>query len=61
MTAAAAIVLLAVFVLVERRVAFPIIKFELFRNPTLLACAVVALMLGGFIAVGSFMASLGKC
>ena len=58
MTAAAAIVLLAVFVLVERRVAFPIIKFELFRNPVLLACAVVALTLGGFIAVGSFMAPL---
>ncbi len=57
-TAVAAIVLLAIFIFVERRVAFPIIKFELFRNRNFLACAVVALTLGGFIAIGSFMAPL---
>ena len=57
-TAAAAIGLLAIFILVERRVAFPIIKFELFRNRNFLACAVVALTLGEFIAIGNFMAPL---
>jgi EmrB/QacA subfamily drug resistance transporter len=54
--AGAAVVLLVVFVVVERRAAFPIIRFELFRNPDFLACAVIALTLGGFIAIGSFMA-----
>ncbi len=57
-TAAAAILLLAVFAAVERRVAFPIINFALFRNRSFLACSVVALTLGGFIAIGSFMAPL---
>ncbi len=57
-TAAAAIVLLVAFVLVERRVAFPIIKFEVFRDPSFRACTVVALTLGGFIAIGNFMAPL---
>ncbi|MCT8970476.1 MFS transporter [Microbaculum marinisediminis] len=55
-TAAAAIVLLAVFFVVERRVAFPIIDFALFGNRVFLACTVVALTLGGFIGLGSFMA-----
>ncbi len=57
-TAAAAIVLLAAFIAIERRVKFPILKFDLFRHPHFLACTVVALTLGGFIAVGSFMAPL---
>jgi EmrB/QacA subfamily drug resistance transporter len=57
-TAAAASILLAVFIWIERRVAFPIIDFELFERRDFLACAVVALTLGGFIAVGSFMAPL---
>jgi len=57
-TAAAAIVLLAVFIAIERRVKFPILKFELFHHPSFLACTVVALTLGGFIAVGSFLAPL---
>jgi EmrB/QacA subfamily drug resistance transporter len=57
-TAAAAMILLTAFVWVERRVAFPIIKFELFERRDFLACAVVALTLGGFIAVGTFMAPL---
>ena len=57
-TAAAAIALLAIFIAIERRVKFPIIKFDLFRHPTFLACTVVALTLGGFIAIGSFMAPL---
>jgi len=55
-TAAAAVVLLAVFVVVERRVQFPIINFALFSNRTYLACTVVAITLGGFIGLGSFMA-----
>lgn len=57
-TAASAIVLLAAFLAVERRVKFPILRFELFRNSDFLACTVVALTLGGFIAVGSFLAPL---
>lgn len=58
MTAAAAIVLLTIFVAIERRARFPIIRFELFRHPDFLACTVVALTLGGFIAIGSFLAPL---
>lgn len=57
-TAAGGIAFLAAFILVERRVAHPIIDFKLFRHPQFLAMCVVALTLGGFIAVGSFMAPL---
>jgi predicted MFS family arabinose efflux permease len=57
-TAAAGIVFLAVFVQVERRAASPIIDFKLFRNPVFLGVSVVGLTLGGFIAVGNFMAPL---
>jgi EmrB/QacA subfamily drug resistance transporter len=57
-TAAAALILLAAFLVVERRVEFPIVRFELFERRDFLACTVVALTLGGFIAVGSFMAPL---
>ena len=57
-TAAAGIVFLAGFILVERRVAFPIIDFKLFKHRHFLAAAVVAITLGGFIGVGSFMAPL---
>lgn len=57
-TAAIGIVGLAAFVQVERRATSPIIDFKLFRNPVFLAVSVVALTLGGFIAVGSFMAPL---
>lgn len=55
-TAGAAVVLLALFVVVERRVEFPIIDFALFQNRAFLVCAVVAFTLGGFIALGNFMA-----
>ena len=57
-TAGLGFVGLAAFVLVERRVAHPIVDFKLFRNSAFLAVSVVALTLGGFIAVGSFMAPL---
>ena len=57
-TAIAGIGFLAAFVVVERRVANPIIDFRLFQHPQFLAACVVALTLGGFIAVGSFMAPL---
>lgn len=56
--AAAALVLLVGFVWVERRAAFPIVKFELFRHPDFLTCSVIAISLGGFIALGAFMAPL---
>lgn len=55
---AAGVVCLVAFALVERRAAYPIIDFKLFRHPQFLASTVVALTLGGFIAVGSFMAPL---
>jgi hypothetical protein len=55
---AAALVLLGIFIEIERRVASPIIDFKLLRHPQFLACCVMALTLGGFIAVGSFMAPL---
>jgi len=57
-TTAAALVLLSVFIVIERRVASPIIDFKLLRHPQFLACCVLALTLGGFIALGSFMAPL---
>lgn len=57
-TTATALVLLIVFIKVERRVASPIIDFKLLRHPQFLACCVLALTLGGFIALGSFMAPL---
>jgi EmrB/QacA subfamily drug resistance transporter len=57
-TAAAGVLFLAAFVVVERRVGSPIIDFKLFRHPSFVAVSVVALTLGGFIAVGSFMAPL---
>jgi len=56
--AIAAIVFLVAFVVAERRVRSPILDFALFRNPSLRLCTMVALILGGFIAVGSFMAPL---
>ena len=56
--AAAAVILLGAFVVVERRVAQPIIRFELFRHPNFLACSVIAITLGGFITVGTFFAAL---
>ncbi len=57
-TSAAALVLLGIFVRIERRVASPIIDFKLLRHPQFLACCVMALTLGGFIAIDSFMAPL---
>jgi EmrB/QacA subfamily drug resistance transporter len=57
-TAVAGVVLLTVFIQIERRVRFPIIDFKFFNNRQFLACCVMALTLGGFIAVGSFMAPL---
>ncbi|MGE5146180.1 MAG: MFS transporter [Candidatus Eiseniibacteriota bacterium] len=57
-TALAGVAFLAAFIAVERRVANPIIDVTLFRHPHFLATCVVALTLGGFIAVGSFMAPL---
>jgi EmrB/QacA subfamily drug resistance transporter len=57
-TGATALVLLSVFIGIERRVSSPIIDFKLLRRPQLLACSVMALTLGGFIALGSFMAPL---
>jgi predicted MFS family arabinose efflux permease len=56
--AVAGVVFLVAFVLTERRVASPIIDFSLFRNPRYLAVCVMALSLGGFIALGSFLAPL---
>ena len=56
--AAGGIVFLAAFVVTERRVRSPIIDFKLFRHPHFLACCVMALSLGGFIAIGNFMAPL---
>lgn len=55
-SAGAGVLFLASFVLVERRVASPIIDFKMFRRPQFLASSVVALTLGGFIAVGNFLA-----
>jgi EmrB/QacA subfamily drug resistance transporter len=55
-TAVAALLLLTVFFVVERRVEFPIVNFALFSNRAFLACTVVAITLGGFIGLGSFMA-----
>jgi MFS family permease len=52
------IVCLAVFIRIERRVPEPIIDFKLLRNPKLLAAVVAALSLGGFIALGTFLAPL---
>jgi EmrB/QacA subfamily drug resistance transporter len=57
-TAAVGVVCLAQFARIERRARFPIIDFKVFRNPVFLAASVVALTLGGFIAIGSFMAPL---
>ena len=57
-TAAAALVLLSLFIGIERRIASPIIDFKLLRNMQFLACCVMALTLGGFIALGCFMAPL---
>jgi EmrB/QacA subfamily drug resistance transporter len=57
-TIAIAVVLLSLFIGIERRVASPIINFDLLRRPQFLACCVIALTLGGFIALGSFMAPL---
>ena len=55
---ALAIVSLAAFVRVERRVASPIIDFALLGQPLFLACIVAGLALGGFIAVGNFLPPL---
>lgn len=52
------LVFLVAFVLTERRVAYPIIDFKLFRHPHFLAVCVMALSLGGFIALGNFLAPL---
>ncbi len=52
------VVCLAMFVRIERRVPQPIIDFQLLRNPKLLAVIVAALTLGGFIALGTFLAPL---
>lgn len=57
-TLLASLALLTCFLLVERRAAFPIIDLKLFRNRQFLAVCIVALTLGGFIALGSFMAPL---
>lgn len=54
----AGIAFLIAFVVVERRVDCPNIDFKLFRNPYFLAATVVALTLGGFIALGSFLPPL---
>ncbi len=54
----ASIVLLTGFIFVERKATFPIIDLKLFRNRQFLAVCVMALTLGGFIALGSFMAPL---
>lgn len=56
--AAVGVACLFAFVRVERRVASPMIDFRLFRNRLFLACMVMALGLGGFITVGSFLAPL---
>lgn len=52
------IVLLGIFLQIERKVDSPIIDFELFRKPRFLSAVVVAISLGGFIAVGSFLPPL---
>jgi EmrB/QacA subfamily drug resistance transporter len=52
------IVFLVAFLVAEQRVASPIIDVKLFRHPHFLACCVMALSLGGFIAIGNFMAPL---
>jgi len=57
-TTATALVLLSVFIGIERRVASPIIDFKLLQHPQFLACCVLAVTLGGFIALGTFMAPL---
>lgn len=49
---------LIAFAVVERRAASPIIDFKLFQHPFFLAASVVALTLGGFIALGSFLPPL---
>lgn len=56
--AVAGVVFLVAFVLTERRVAYPIIDSSLFRHPRYLAVCVMALSLGGFIALGNFLAPL---
>jgi MFS family permease len=57
-TFAVGIVCLAAFVRIERRVPQPIIDFKLLRNRQLLATVVAAVSLGGFIALGTFLAPL---
>jgi len=54
----AGIACLIAFVAYERRATFPIVDFKLFRHPLFMASTVVALTLGGFIAVGSFLPPL---
>ncbi len=53
-----AVVCLTVFARVERRVASPIIDFNLLRSRRFLACSVMAITLGGFIVLGNFLAPL---
>lgn len=57
-TLIASIGLLTGFIFVERKAAFPIIDLKLLKNRQFLAVCVMALTLGGFIALGSFMAPL---
>jgi EmrB/QacA subfamily drug resistance transporter len=57
-TAAIAVAFMAAFLVIERRAESPIIDFTLFRHPHYLACTVVAVSLGGFIALGSFLPPL---
>ncbi len=55
---AVGLVCLVLFVRTERRVQQPIIDFQLLRNRQFLAMIVAALSLGGFIALGTFVAPL---
>lgn len=58
LTGVAGIVFLAAFVAVERRATSPIIDFGLFKNRQVLGCIVMATTLGGFFALGNFLAPL---
>ena len=55
---AAGVILLAAFVVTERQVQSPIIDFSLFRNPVFLACNIMAIAIGAFIALGFFLPPL---
>lgn len=57
-TFAVGVACLAGFVLVERRVASPMIDFAFFRNGSFQAAIIAAVALGGFIAVGNFLPPL---